>query len=170
MSEPFLGEIRPFPYGFAPRAWAFCDGQILPINQNQALFSLLGTTYGGNGVTTFALPDLRNRVPISSGQGPGLANYSLGQQSGASSVTLVSSQIPAHSHSVATTGTPTTNNPSGAIPGPSGTHALYDPAINTTLAPDIVTNAGGSQPHENTQPTIGINYCIALQGIFPPRN
>lgn len=170
MSEPFIGEIRPFPYGFAPRTWAFCDGQILPINQNQALFSLLGTTYGGNGQTTFALPNLRDRVANSSGQGQGLSSYSLGQQGGSSDVTLVVSQIPAHNHLVNTASAPTVGSPVGALPAASGGHNLYDPAVNTTLDPNAISQTGSSQPHTNMQPTLVVNYCIALQGIFPPRN
>jgi len=170
MSEPFLGEIRPFPYGFAPRFWAFCSGQLLPINQNQALFSLLGTTYGGNGTTTFALPNLNDRVPIGAGTGPGLSSVNLGEQSGSSSVTLLSTQIPSHNHSVNVAGAGTTTSPVGAIPANSPLHNIYDTAINTTMDPDVIEPAGGNQPHENMQPYLGINFCIALSGIFPSRN
>ncbi|MEQ1936087.1 MAG: tail fiber protein [Fimbriimonadaceae bacterium] len=170
MSDPFLGEIRPFGFNFPPRGWALCSGQILPIAQNQALFSLLGTTYGGNGQTTFALPNLNERVANSQGQGPGLSNYDLGQVGGASEATLLQSQIPSHGHSVSTAASPTTNSPVGALPASSVGHALYDSTVNSAMAPDTIAPAGGSQPHENMQPTLVINYSIALQGIFPPRN
>jgi microcystin-dependent protein len=170
MSEPFLGEIRPFPYNFAPRSWAFCNGALLPINQNQALFSLLGTTYGGNGQTTFALPNLNDRVAISSGTGPGLSPYNLGQPGGVSGVTLTQAQIPPHNHLVTTASAPSTNSPVNALPATSGSHNLYDPAINTSMASDAIGSAGGSQAHENMQPTLAINYCIALTGIFPSRD
>lgn len=170
MSEPFLGEIRPFPYSFAPKNWAFCNGQLLPIAQNQALFALLGTTYGGNGTTTFALPNLMDRIPISSGQGVGLAPYSLGQPGGSSTVALNTSQIPNHSHLVSTAGTPSTTSPVGAMPSTSATHPLYDPSVNTTMANDMIGITGSSQAHNNMQPTMAINYCIALVGIFPQRN
>lgn len=170
MSEPFLGEIRPYAFNFPPRGWAVCSGQLLPINQNQALFSLLGTTYGGNGTTTFALPNLNDRVAIGSGVGAGLSSFSLGELGGTESVQLQQSQMPQHNHLVTTASAPTTANPSGALPASSGAHNLYDSAINTTMNTAAVGNAGGNQPHDNLQPYLTTTYCIALQGIFPPRN
>jgi microcystin-dependent protein len=168
MSEPFIGEIRLLPFNFAPRGWAFCQGQILSIAQNTALFSLLGTTYGGNGTTTFALPDLRGRVAVSAGQGPGLSSYTLGQQSGVESVTLLTTQMPSHSHLVncnsgdADSGTPLNKFPAGA--------SSYSGSAGSTMNPGTIGNAGGSQPHTNVQPLLVLNYCIALEGIFPSRN
>ena len=170
MSTPFLGEIRIFPYNFAPRGWAFCQGQILAIAQNTALFSLLGTTYGGNGQTTFALPDLRGRVAMSSGQGPGLSNYVIGELSGTETVTLNSTQMPAHNHLLNGSNNDATDSaPQGNVPAviPSGG---YTATPNTQMNPGAVTNAGGSQPHGNLQPFLILNFCIALNGIFPSRN
>lgn len=169
MSEPFLGEIRIFPYNFAPRGWAFCQGQILSIAQNTALFSLLGTTYGGNGQTTFALPDLRGRMPLGSGQGPGLSPYDLGQVSGTETVTLTTGQMPSHNHLASSTqaGAGSTR-PSGNVPSGGGAYA--GASDGTRMNPAFIQNTGGSQPHENRQPCLVLNYCIALQGIFPSRN
>ncbi|HMJ76533.1 MAG TPA: tail fiber protein [Iamia sp.] len=172
MSQPYLGEIRLFPYNFAPRSWAFCNGQIMAISQMTALFSLLGTTYGGNGQTTFALPDLRGRRAISSGQGPGLQFYDLGQVSGVETVTLIQTEMPQHTHSVlASTSDSSSKNPSQNILG--GTASPVYAAVataNATLAPQTIGMAGGSQPHENRAPYLTLNYCIALEGIFPSRN
>jgi microcystin-dependent protein len=168
VSDPFIGEIKIVGFNFAPRGWAFCNGQILSIAQNTALFSLLGTTYGGNGQTTFALPDLRGRVPIHPGQGPGLSNYTQGQLAGSETVTLLSTQMPAHTHTVNAstqsdiTGNPTSNFPAGG--------ASYDTTANTTMDPAMIGNSGGNQPHSNLQPYLAINFCIALEGIFPSRN
>jgi microcystin-dependent protein len=171
MTEPFLGEIRLFPYNFAPRGWAFCQGQILSIAQNTALFSLLGTTYGGNGQTTFALPDLRGRVPVSSGQGPGLSFYTLGEEAGVESVTLSQQQMPQHNHQVQVNNAGSaTGRPSGAYPGQTSGNAYAPSTDGTTFAPQAISNSGGSQPHENRQPYLALNYCIALEGIFPSRN
>ena len=169
MTDPFIGEIRLFPYNFAPRGWAFCNGQVLSIAQNTALFSLLGTTYGGNGQTTFALPDLRGRVPVSSGQGPGLSNYSLGQVGGTESVTLNTNQMPAHNHQVnVNAGGATTSRANGNFPSTGGS---YNSATDgSTFNPNAVSNTGGNQPHENVQPYLTLNFCIALEGIFPSRN
>jgi microcystin-dependent protein len=170
MSNPFLAEIVLFAGNFAPRGWAFCAGQILAISQNTALFSLLGTTYGGNGQTTFALPDLRSRVAVGQGQGPGLSNYSLGQQGGTESVTLTSQQIPPHNHNVTVfsdagdTGKPA-NNFLASID--NGYKASND---GTLMSPVMITGGGGSQPHPNIQPYTTLNYIIALQGVFPSRN
>ena len=172
MSDPFLGEIRLFPYNFAPRGWAFCNGQILSIAQNTALFALIGTTYGGDGRVTFALPDLRGRVALSSGQGPGLSDYILGQQAGDEAVTLTASQLPVHNHAVAAN-----NNqgggarPQGRVPGRFSTGTGYATASNgAQMSPETITPTGGSQPHTNVQPYLALNYCIALEGIFPSRN
>jgi len=171
MSEPFLGQILLVPYNFAPRGWAFCQGQLLSISQNTALFSLLGTTYGGNGQTTFALPDLRGRVAISSGQGPGLQNYDIGGTGGTESVTLTLNQMPSHNHqALAVDDDATTSIP--------GNHALANitPKGYTTknptaaMSPGMIGNTGGNQPFENRAPYLTLNYCIALEGIFPSRN
>lgn len=167
--EPFLGEIRLFPYTFAPRGWAFCQGQILGIAQNTALFSLLGTTYGGNGQTTFGLPDLRGRVAVSSGQGPGLSPYSLGQQGGTESVSLTQNQMPLHAHLVnASSVSPNASRPGNAFLAANGPYQAAPDG--TTMAPGMIQGTGGNQPHENRQPYTTLNYCIALEGIFPSRN
>jgi len=169
MSEPFVGELRLVPFNFAPRGWAFCQGQVLPIAQNTALFSLLGTTYGGNGQTTFALPDLRGRVAMSPGQGPGLSNYDLGQVGGTEVVTLTQVQMPAHNHiASASNGAATGGRPGNAVPSGGGAYASS--SDGTTMNPTFIGNAGGSQPHENRQPYLILNYIIALEGIFPARN
>lgn len=173
MSGVFLGEIRLFPYNFAPRGFAYCNGQLLPIAQNTALFSLLGTTYGGNGQTTFALPDLRGRLAVSSGQGPGLSDYGLGQTGGDEAVTLDQSQTPAHNHQVAVhNGSGNYARPEGRVPGRlSGGTTGYAAAGNGShLAPGTLSAIGGGQPHTNIQPYLTLNYCIALEGIFPSRN
>jgi microcystin-dependent protein len=168
MAEPFLGQLMLVPYNFAPRGWALCNGQILPIAQNTALFSLLGTTYGGNGQTTFALPDLRGRVPISSGQGPGLSSYDLGEVGGVEAVTLNNNEMPAHQHGVnANSGDPNDSSPQNSFPAGSGS---YNTAANTTMNQNMVGISGGSQPHENRQPYLTLNWIIALEGIFPSRN
>ncbi len=168
-SEPFIGQIMAVGFNFPPRGWAACEGQLLPINQNQALFSLLGTTYGGNGQTTFALPDLRGRVPISSGNGPGLTPHTLGERSGAASVTLLQQQLPSHNHPAATASPATGNAPATAMPAPGGAQ-LYGTPGAATLAADALTDVGGNQPHPNQQPYLGVLYVIALEGIFPSRN
>lgn len=170
MSDPFLGELRLFPYYFAPRGWAFCQGQIIAISQNEALFSLLGTTYGGNGVQTFALPDLRGRVPLSSNEGAGLSNYVLGEIGGQEQVTLLLSEMPAHNHPVHGSSTATSKNPSGAKPGYTGSGSSYGTASDLTMAPDMVGVTGSNLAHENRPPYLVLNWCIALEGIFPSRN
>jgi microcystin-dependent protein len=173
MSNPFLGSVVLFAGNFAPRGWAFCDGQLLPIAQNTALFSLLGTTYGGNGQTTFALPDLRGRHPVGPRQGPGLSNVDLGEQAGVENVTLISSQLPAHAHPLrGSNAEQNTNSPDSAIPAKGGVYVKEagpgaEP-MPTAMGPTGVT--GSSQPHENRSPYLGLNYIIALQGIFPSRN
>jgi microcystin-dependent protein len=165
MAEPFLSEIRLFSFVFPPRGWALCNGQLLPINQNQALFSLLGTTYGGDGRVNFALPDLRGRTPIHAGNG-----HTLGERGGEQVHTLSISELPTHTHPVAaTTALATTNVPStGTLLAQSTAAALYGPASNlVAMASNAVTNVGGSQAHLNMQPFLTISFCIALQGIFP---
>lgn len=169
MAEPFLSEIRLFSFNFAPRGWAQCLGQLLPINQNQALFALLGTTYGGNGTVNFALPDLRGRVPVHSGAG-----FVLGQRAGSESHTLNVSELPQHVHVASGTNTSaTTTAPGGSL------YASASAAVGTPFGPPgspvamaagSIGLVGGSQPHENRQPFLTINFCIALQGIFPSRN
>jgi len=170
MSSPFLGEITLFGFNFAPRGWALCSGQLLPINQNDALFSILGTTYGGNGTTSFALPDLRGRTPIHGGTGPGLSNYVLGQQGGTENVTLLSSQMPSHQHTAsASSGAPAVASPAAAA-WASGGSSAYQASANTIMSANAFANAGGNQAHNNQQPSLALNYCIALFGIFPSPN
>jgi microcystin-dependent protein len=176
MSEPFIGEIRMFGGNFAPRGWAFCDGQLLSIAQNTALFSLLGTTYGGNGQTTFALPDLRGRVPMHWGAGPGLTPRTLGESSGSETVTLLSSQMPAHNHAIgAHSGQGDTFSPEGAVNAAAVDASqqplnIYSSSVNATMAAQTVGVAGGSQPHNNMQPFQCVSFIIALEGIFPSRS
>jgi microcystin-dependent protein len=174
MSEPFLGMIIIVPYNFAPRGWAFCNGQILPIAQNTALFSLLGTTFGGNGQTTFALPDLRGRFPNSAGQGPGLSNYDLGQQGGTESTTLTVNQMPGHGHVVATpcnTEDSTQTNPANNFPATTSSNIYNSAATAGASMSNYPTGlAGGSQPFSLLSPYLTLNFCIALEGIFPSRN
>jgi microcystin-dependent protein len=173
--DPFLGEIRAFSFGFAPRDWADCNGQLMSISQNTALFSLLGTQYGGDGRTTFALPDLRARVAIGMGQGAGLSPYYIGQTGGEEAVTLTASQLPSHIHTVkvsnadATTSDPT----AGYLATPavnSRINQLYSSSASGTAAADAIGPTGGSAPHNNLQPLLVVRYCIALQGIFPSRS
>lgn len=169
--DPFIGEIMLFAGNFAPRGWAFCDGQILSISQNTALFSLLGTTYGGNGVTTFALPDLRGRAPVHFGQGAGLSSYVLGQKAGVEAVTLGVNEIPAHTHQAfADANNGTTDSPVGALPArnPAGM-PVYGTTANAAMAAGHLATVGGGQPHTNLPPYLVLNYCIALTGIFPSR-
>jgi microcystin-dependent protein len=163
--EPFLGEIRLVPFSFAPRGWAFCAGQLLPINQNQALFALLGTTYGGDGRTTFALPDLRGRVPIGAGQSGTGSSYELGSTGGQETVKLTASQLPAHSHRVgASSGGSTTRNPSNGVPAAGSAYAA---TANAKMSTAMISRSGGGQAHDNRQPYVSLNYILALQGIFP---
>jgi microcystin-dependent protein len=171
MSEPFLGMIAIYGFNFAPRGWAMCSGQILPIAQNTALFSLLGTTYGGNGQTTFALPDLRGRVPIHFGQGPGLSSYDLGQSAGTETVTLTVQEIPSHTHQVnASDGDASSNKPDGALLCQGNQYNQAPPPLTAMSANMIPPSGGGNQPHPNLQPYLALNFCIALEGIFPSRN
>jgi len=169
MSEPFIGQIILVPYNFAPRGWAFCNGQLLPIAQYTALFSLLGTTFGGDGRTTFALPDLRGRVPISAGQGPGLQNYGLGEVGGKETVTLTGNQVGAHSHAVNVSSKRSDSQTPVNHFVTEGGH-FQTAADGSTMNPAMIANGGGSQPHDNMQPYLGLNYCIALEGIFPSRS
>ena len=177
-SEPFIGQIQTFGFDFAPRGWATCDGQLLAIASNTALFSLLGTTYGGDGRTTFGLPDLRGRAPIHQGQGPGLTHRRMGERSGAETVTLDVSQMPAHNHDIfVEPGDGDTSSPTGMVLAQallSGRRdnqyaVLPDPAEDV-LDLDAVSVVGGGQAHANMQPFLTINYCIALTGVFPSRN
>lgn len=165
MAEPFLSEIRIFSFNFPPKGWAFCNGQLLPINQNQALFSLLGTTYGGNGQTNFALPNLRGSVPIHEGDG-----FTLGSKAGSSAVTITQQQMPQHLHFLMASNTnASTNDPENALLAQSN-NAYHSPTSLTTLNPGSVTSVGGSQAHTNMMPYLVLNFCIALQGIFPSPN
>jgi microcystin-dependent protein len=183
MTAPFVGDIRPFGFNFAPRGWAMCNGQILAIAQNTALFSILGTTYGGNGQTTFALPDLRGRMPMNIGQGPGLTSRVLGEQGGVETVTLLTTEMPAHTHTLNTRNDPTTDANYVATPvaGYFVSRYLYhvnssalawtkNTASPVSLHPNTLAAFGGNQPHQNLQPYLSVNWCIALQGIFPSRN
>jgi microcystin-dependent protein len=175
MSNPFLAEIRIFPFNFAPKGWAFCDGQILPLSQNTALFSLLGTTYGGDGKSNFALPNLQGCAPMQQGQGPGLSLRDLGETSGEQAVTLLQTEMPSHSHGVqaqsgAGTLVPPTSN-AWAVPGAQRNLNQYAPSgTNVQMSPFATSISGGNLPHNNMMPYLTLNYCIALQGVFPPRS
>jgi microcystin-dependent protein len=173
MADPFVAEIRIFPFNFAPRGWAWCDGQLLPLSQNTALFSLLGTTYGGNGKSNFALPNLQGSAPMHPGQGPGLSLHDLGESGGSETVTLLESEIPSHSHTLRA------SSDDGDLKAPTSNRALarstggflyqnslagVQPMAGQALAP-----AGGDAPHNNMQPYLTLYFCIALQGVFPPR-
>ena len=181
MSSPFVAEIRILPFNFAPKGWAFCDGQLLPLSQNTALFSLLGTTYGGNGKSTFALPNLQGCVPLHPGQGPGLSLYDLGESGGTTSVTLLQTEMPMHTHPL---GCSDGGRISGQVSDPTNsilalgggsspaTAYLPPPApsnTNAQLNQNMLTFVGGNQPHNNMMPFLTLNFCIALQGIFPQR-
>ena len=171
--DPFVAEIRIFGFNFAPKGWAFCDGQILPLSQNTALFSLLGTTYGGDGRSNFALPNLQGSAPMFSGQGPGLSLRDLGETGGSETVTLLESELPSHPHTlrgntldVADTNVPSAN----ASFAQSSGGTLYQTATNTQLGPNALPPAGGDQPHNNMQPYLTFYFAIALQGVYPPRS
>jgi len=172
MSNPFVAEIRIFPFNFAPKGWAFCDGQLLSISQNTALFSLLGTTYGGNGTSNFALPNLQGCAPMHSGQGPGLSFRDLGETGGSASVTLLETEMPAHTHAAnCNSGMGDQYSPAGNFwATDAGGNNEYNTGGGSLMAAGAVANAGGSQPHNNLQPYLVLNFCIALQGVFPPRN
>lgn len=173
MADPFVAEIRIFPFNFAPKGWAFCDGQILPISQNTALFSLLGTTYGGDGKSTFALPDLQGSGAMHPGQGQGLSLRDLGEIGGTESVTLIQTEIPFHTHTLSASPEPGDNSvpaPNMALATSAGAFAYVSgsPPL-MAMAPQALAIAGGSLPHNNMQPYLTLNFCIALQGVFPPR-
>lgn len=177
MSDPFVAEIRIFPFNFPPKGWAFCDGQLMPISQNTALFSLLGTTYGGDGKSTFALPDLQGSSPMHPGQGLGLSLHDLGEQGGSETVTLLESEIPAHPHTVGRALDQPGNSmtPVASIWAQGGTARAvvntYNPGPPTAaMKSDVIQPTGGSLPHNNMQPYLTLNFCIALQGVFPPRS
>lgn len=172
MSEPFVGEIRMFAGNFAPRGWAFCDGQLLAVSQNDALFSLLGTIYGGDGQTTFALPDLRGRIPLHAGAGPGLSPRRLGERAGAEDERLTVNQIPAHSHGFrANTAAATSETPQGQVLAQGvGVNFYSEAAQDAPMAPDMIANTGGSQTHTNLMPTLCVHFIMALFGIYPSRH
>ncbi len=175
MADPFVAEIRIFPFNFAPKGWAWCDGQLLPLSQNTALFSLLGTTYGGDGKSNFALPDLQGRAPMHPGQGPGLSLHDLGETGGSETVTLLESEMPAHAHAMNGAGlelATSTTRRTPSLARPFGGGNLYKtPAGAPTVAmsDQALAPAGGDQPHNNLQPYLTFYFCIALQGVFPPR-
>lgn len=174
MADNFVAEIRMFAGNYAPRGWAFCNGDLMAISQNTALFSLLGTTYGGDGRSTFALPDLRGLAPLQAGQGPGLSNRVLGDRGGSASVTLTSAQMPAHSHVAnSVNGGGDQSAPGGNVwaQAVSGRRAMpaYAATANAAMAAGALAGTGGSQPHDNMHPYLALNFIIALQGIFPPR-
>ncbi len=175
MSSPFLAEIRIFAVNFAPKGWAFCDGQLLPLSQNTALFSLLGTTYGGDGKSNFALPNFQGMAPMQQGQGPGLSMRDLGEQSGEEALTLLESEMPAHTH-----GAQGVSGAGGQSPAPGTTWAdanqrgvsqyAASGTSNVAMSPLALSSSGGSQPHNNMMPYLMLNFCIALQGVYPARN
>lgn len=174
MADPFVAEIRIFPFNFAPRGWAWCNGQLLPISQNTALFSLLGTTYGGNGKSNFALPDLQGRAPMFWGQGPGLSLHDLGESSGSETVSLLQSEMPSHPHSfnAANEGAVTNTPANTLVARPFGRgNNLFNTggAPPTQMSPSAVTPTGGDNPHNNMMPYLTFYFCIAMQGVFPPR-
>jgi microcystin-dependent protein len=167
MGNPaFMGQIQIFSFNFAPRSWAMCNGQLLPINQNQALFSLLGTQYGGNGQTNFALPNLQGRVPNHQGSG-----FTMGQAGGETAHTLSISELPAHTHqAIGSSGGPTATSPAGAFWATGTSFTPYNATADTAMSPASITNTGGSQPHNNMSPYLALNFCICLSGIFPSQN
>jgi microcystin-dependent protein len=176
--DPFVAEIRIFPFNFAPTGWALCDGQLLPISQNTALFSLLGTSYGGDGKSNFALPNLQGAVPIHQGQGPGLSDYGVGETEGSDAVTLLQTEIPAHTHALMAEN-PAIGSADQSVPSPTSVLAqatggfAFRPdatAQPVQMSPTGVSVQGGDQPHTNLQPYLTLNFCIALQGVYPPRN
>ena len=173
MADPFLAEIRIFPFNFPPKGWAFCNGQLLPISQNTALFSLLGTTYGGDGKSNFALPNMQGNAPMHPGQGPGLSLHDLGETGGSETVTLLESEIPAHSHGVLAAPALVagdSNIPAGNAFAKSSQGNVYVAAANIVgMSDQTIAPAGGDQPHNNMQPYLTLNFNIALQGVFPPR-
>src|SRR3712207_2172111 len=172
MADPFVAEIRIFPFNFPPTGWAFCNGQLMPISQNTALFALLGTIYGGDGKSTFALPDMQGNAPMHPGQGSGLSLHDLGETGGAETVTLLESEMPFHNHQMRVNTQDPADiglvNPNASLAQSTG-GTLYQTTTNTQLAAQALTPTGGGLPHNNMQPYLTLNYCIALQGVFPPR-
>lgn len=170
MADPFVAEIRAFGFNFAPQGWAFCHGQLLPLSQNTALFSLLGTTYGGNGMNNFALPDLQRRVAMHPGQGPGLSLHDLGETGGQETVTLLESEIPSHNHTIPTVGGLASSfDPGAGKYLARAEKSAYATTPTTQMSLNELAPAGGDQPHNNMQPYLALNFCIAMQGVFPPR-
>ena len=171
MADPFVAEIRIFGFQFAPRGWAFCDGQTLPISQNTALFSLLGTTYGGDGKSTFQLPDMQGNAPMNPGQGPGLSLHDLGEIGGSETVTLIQNELPSHTHTLnAAAGDPAESNvATNNAMARSNNNAYAAPGTLVQMAPNALSPTGGTLPHNNMMPYLTLNFCIALQGVFPPR-
>jgi len=169
--DPFVAEIRIFPFNFAPKGWAFCDGQILPLSQNTALFSLLGTTYGGDGESNFALPNMQGNGPMHPGQGPGLSLHDLGETGGSDTVSLLESEIPSHTHGwTVSAADALTGSPSDQLFASGVGIGMYaTPGAVTPLADAAIAPAGGDQPHNNLQPYLTLTFCIALQGVYPPR-
>lgn len=169
--DPFVAEIRIFPFNFAPKGWAFCDGQILPLSQNTALFSLLGTTYGGDGKSNFALPNMQGNAPMHPGQGPGLSLHDLGETGGSDTVSLLESEIPSHSHAfIVSQSDATDQSPVNELLAAGvGIGQYGTPGAITQLSSNALAPAGGDQPHNNMQPYLTLNFCIALQGVYPPR-
>lgn len=174
MADPFVAEIRIFPFNFAPKGWAWCDGQLMPLSQNTALFSLLGTTYGGDGKSTFALPDLQGRAPMHPDQGPGLSLHQLGESGGSETVTLLQSEFPVHTHALSASvedGVQGSLTPGITVSGSVG-GTMYHTNTSSSLVnmnPSSLAPAGGDLPHNNMQPYLTFYFCIALQGVFPPR-
>ena len=171
MADPFVAEIRIFCFNFAPHGWAFCDGQLLPLSQNTALFSLLGTTYGGDGRSTFALPDLQDLAPMHPGQGPGLSLHDLGEVGGSEFTSLITSELPAHVHTVNAAQFPSSSSSPDGMLARSRNAEIYrtSPSNPVLMSFNSVSTAGGGQPHNNMMPYLTVNFCIALQGVFPPR-
>ena len=174
MADPFVAEIRIFPFNFAPKGWAFCDGQLLPLSQNTALFSLLGTTYGGDGKSNFALPNMQGNAPMHPGQGPGLSLHDLGETGGSETVSLLESEIPSHSHAMRASGDVADNLVAvgNMLAKPLGRgNSLYNTTTSplATMSDNAVAPAGGDQPHNNLMPYLTLNFNIALQGVYPPR-
>jgi microcystin-dependent protein len=172
MADPFVAEIRIVPFNFAPRGWAWCDGQILPLSQNTALFSLLGTTYGGNGQSNFALPDLQGRTPLMPGQGPGLSLYDLGQTGGSENVSLQESQIPSHVHALRggdSGGAPVASPENASLGSSPARSYVSNVTASESMSFEAVSQTGSSQPHNNMPPYLTAYFIIALQGVFPPR-
>ncbi len=171
MSDPYVGEVRLFAGNFAPLGWAFCQGQLVPISENETLFNLIGTTYGGDGQQTFALPDLRGRVPVHQGQGLGLTPRQMGEMAGVESVALTAVQMPAHSHALrARTAAASVTTPAGALLGATSVNSYDNTSAGTPMAAAAITGTGGSQPHDNMAPTLALNYIISLFGIYPTQS